>query len=656
VPAEFRHVWPERDVTRRVNRPWPTVERLLSDPELLPGCSVSLGACGALRLDGRIDPSSGGTRDQWSACGRVVGRGPRLVRFSRIDVVITPWSSDACELRVVPRSRFVHRWGERRLRRYWRLAHAAADALLSALMSEPRSERRGEQGAVADPNAAGVRAVRSRGRPRTRGLSGMGSLPNAPATDRTDAQARPEQRSTVAHGPWAGLVMVLTGLFMISVDVAIVNVASPQIERGLGVSGGGLVFVVSGYTLAYAMLVITGARLGDDHGHRRLFMIGLTGFTSASLVCGLAPNALTLVVARVAQGSSGAMMAPQALSIIQTQLSATDRARAVPLYATVLAVGAVVGQIVGGALVSADLFSWTWRPVFLINVPIGIAVLIATPRLLPPSRGVAPRRPDPVGVIVLSTTVLLIMVPLVFGPQQQWPAWTFITLAVGAVAVGCSVAHLYRQTRMGGDPLIDLAIFRSAGVRRGLGSLLAMQVAYGGFLFAFTLHLQGGLGKTPVTSGLTFAPFAGAFAVASLSHPRLPSRAQRWAPFLGLWALAVSYAALGALLRTGSGPGIAGALVLVVGGAGFGIGFSPMVGRTVANTPPRLAPDASSLISTTAQLGFAVGIATLGTYYLSVAGDRGTSAIALTHVTVAASCLAVVAAGLVGRPAAASLA
>lgn len=442
--------------------------------------------------------------------------------------------------------------------------------------------------------------------------------------------------------------MVLTGLFMISVDVAIVNVASPQIERGLHVSGGGLVFVVSGYTLAYAMLVITGARLGDDYGHRRLFTIGLAGFTSASLVCGVAPTAITLIVARVVQGASGAMMAPQALSIIQTQFSPSERVRAVPLYATVLAAGAVIGQIVGGALVSANLFGWTWRPVFLINVPIGAAVLIATPRHLATSRGVSPRRPDPPGVVILSTTVLLLMVPLVFGPQEHWPRWTFVSLMTGFVAICLSTGYLRRRARRGHDALIDPAIFASAGVRRGLGSLFAMQIAYGGFLLAFTLHLQSGLGRTPLRSGLTFAPFAAAFAVASLSHPKLSPRAQQWTPFAGMWTLAASYAALGVLMRTGAWHGGPAALILIIGGAGFGIGFSPMIGRTVANTPMTLAPEASSLISTTVQLGFVTGVAILGTHYLAVATGAESSALALEHVTFASSGLAAVAACLVG--------
>lgn len=449
-------------------------------------------------------------------------------------------------------------------------------------------------------------------------------------------------------GPWAGLAMVLTGLFMISVDVAIVNVAAPQIEADLHLSSGGLVLAVSGYTVAYAMLLITGARLGDDYGHRRLFTIGLTGFTASSLVCGLAPTATVLIGARVVQGASGALMAPQVLSIIQTQFSPADRVRAVPLYATVLAAGAVIGQILGGGLVNANLFDATWRPVFLINVPIGAALLVATPRHLGVSRGAAPRRADPTGVLAVSATVLLIMVPLVFGPQQHWPTWVFVSLTTGLISLAGSIAYLRARTRRGADPLIDLTIFRSHGVRRSLGSLLAMQIAYGGFLFAFTLHLQTGTGASPLRSGLTFAPFAAAFAAASLGHPKLSPRAQTRTPALGLWILAVSYAALGVVNRSGGWSDAPSTVILLFAGAGFGIGFSPMIGRAVANTPTRLTPEASGLISTTVQLGFAIGTATLGTYHLNTATGPTESGLAFAHITIAASCLAATAARLAG--------
>jgi MFS family permease len=450
---------------------------------------------------------------------------------------------------------------------------------------------------------------------------------------------------------WWALAVVLAAMFMAALDVAIVNIAAPSIQRELNVSDVGLVFVVSGYTLAYAMLLITGARLGDDHGHRRLFLAGLGCFTAASLVCGLAPNGLVLIIARVIQGGAGGMMVPQVLSIIQLRFVGVERARALGLYATVLAAGVIVGQIAGGALVTADLFGSAWRPVFLINVPAGVALLAAASRLLAPSQAASPRAPDYGGVVVLSTAVLLIVLPLILGQQQGWPPWTFASLLAGVALLGSTAAYLRHRTAHGRDALVDLAIFDSAGVRQGLVSLFAMTVAWGGFLFVITLYLQAGLGDSPLRSGLTFAPFAAGFALTSLSLDRLPAPAQRWTPPIGLIVLATGYAVLGVLDGSGGWHTDASAAILTVTGAGYGAAFSPMIAKTVARVPARLVPDASGMVGTTIQVAFVVGVAALGSYYLERPHTGvAASGSAFGHVAVASAGLAVIAAVFTGSP------
>jgi len=200
--------------------------------------------------------------------------------------------------------------------------------------------------------------------------------------------------------------------------------------------------VVSGYSLAYAALLVTGARLGDDHGHRRLFLSGLAGFPAASLLCGLAWSPPVLVAARVAQGAAAAAMVPQVITVIQLLYTGAARARALAMAGTVIALGAVVGQVLGGALVAADLAGSSWRPVFLVNVPVGL-VLLTGGRRLPPTRAAVRRDPDPVGAALLALALLLVVVPLVFGPQNGWAPWTRVCLAAAPA----------RRGRPGGPPV-----------------------------------------------------------------------------------------------------------------------------------------------------------------------------------------------------------
>ncbi len=444
---------------------------------------------------------------------------------------------------------------------------------------------------------------------------------------------------------------MLTGLFMIAVDVSIVNVAAPRIRDDLALSGPSLVLVVFGYSLVYAMLLITCARIGGDFGHRRVFLLGLCSFTTASLLCAVANGAFLLVAASLAQGAGGAMMGPQVLSIIQTQFTGDAQRRGVALYATVLAAGTVVGQVAGGLLVSADLFGASWRPAFFVNVPVGIVVLFATRRWLAESRAATRRELDLVGVVVVSATVLAFMAPLVLGQEEGWPPWTAASLGVALVLGAGSAAHLTRRRTRGRDALVDVAIFRAATVRQGLLSLLAMQIAYGGFLFAYALHFQSGLGYSAFRAGSIFAAFAAAFALTSVNYRRLPSATHKWVPVGALAVLAVAYLATGRVLAGGSWHAPVLALLAVAGGA-FGAAFSPMVALTVANTPTRLAADVSGLVGTVVQLGFVLGVASLGTWYVHTnPADAAGSGAAFAQVTVGAAALAAASAGVCLRQA-----
>jgi MFS family permease len=418
----------------------------------------------------------------------------------------------------------------------------------------------------------------------------------------------------------AALAVLLCGTFMASLDTAIVNVAGPAIQADVGVSGAALQLVISGYALAYAALLITGARLGDDHGHRRLFLAGLAGFTLMSLLAGLAWATPVLIAARIGQGVAAAAMGPQVMTVIQLQYDGAARMKAMALLATVVSAGVVAGQVLGGALVDADLLGASWRPVFLINVPVGVALLAIGPRLLPVTKRPSGRRMDWLGVALMTDTIILVMVPLVFGHQVGWAWWTWACLAAAIPTAVVLGLHLRRLFATGGAPVADVRLLAAPRFGLGMASTTAVMIAYGGFLFTLTLHLQQGLGDSPLRAGLTFAPYAVGFAITSLTVPALaPAIGRRLAP-AGLALSALGYAGLGLVTGGGDWSDAEALPLLLLAGAGFGAGYSQVITRSLAGVAPAQAHDASGLFNTINMLGFALGVATLGSAFLSAVG------------------------------------
>src|SRR5262245_28597752 len=274
-----------------------------------------------------------------------------------------------------------------------------------------------------------------------------------------------------AGSPGAILAIVLTGQFMALLDASVVNVAAPAIHADLHASGAGLQLVIAGYVVTYAVLLVTGARLGDILGHRTMFLFGVALFTLASLGCGLAGSTGLLVTLRFLQGAGAAAMIPQVLSLIQRSFPGPARARPMRLYAAVLAGGAVAGQVIGGLLVSADLWGSTWRPVFLLNVPIGVALLIAGGRLLPPGRGERGRGLDPAGLAILTPAVLALILPLVLGQSEHWPAWGWACLAASGVGFAAFAVVERRVVAAGGSPLIPGRVARPPGRASGSAAM-----------------------------------------------------------------------------------------------------------------------------------------------------------------------------------------
>ncbi|MFC6156034.1 MFS transporter [Kribbella jiaozuonensis] len=407
------------------------------------------------------------------------------------------------------------------------------------------------------------------------------------------------------------LAVLLLGQFMALLDTSVVNVAMPTIGTDFHASGAWLQLVVGGYMVAYAMTLITGARLGDLYGRRRMYLIGVVLFTLASLACGLAPAILPLVLFRFAQGIAAAVMVPQIISVIQTHFTGPARAKALSAYGVTLSAGQVAGLVVGGLLLAANLFGAQWRPSFLINVPVGILLAVLVPRLVPADRPTAARRLDLTGLAISTCAVLLLVLPMVIGHELGWPRWRFVCFGAGLVLAVVFV----RVERRVDDPLLNLDVLRARGLVAGIATLTCTLLALGGFMFSFTLHLQDGLGESALHSGLTWLPFAVTFGLVGFFWRSLPGRLHYLVVPTGLALCMLGYAGAGSFVWP----------ALVLAGAGMGLSASPLVTQALVHVPLSRAADASGVLTTTIQLSQVGGVTIFGTLYLSTGSLTTTS-------------------------------
>ena len=454
------------------------------------------------------------------------------------------------------------------------------------------------------------------------------------------------------HHRAAPLAVLLVAPFLASADATIANVASPAIRAGLGASGTAAQFVIGGYLVAYAVLLITGARLGQTHGYKRLFLIGVAVFGVTSLASGLAPGITVLVTMRALQGAGAAMMFPQALTGIQLNFTGDRRARAIGLFASALSAGAVVGQIAGGVIVSADIAGTTWRPIFLVNVPVCLGVAAIAARVLPPDGRRGGSRVDLPGVAALSVSVLLIVVPLTIGPDQGWPAWAWASLAASGPAFGVFLAIERRAVASGLAPLVNTAVLARPAVSWGLVALMGSSGTYFALLFVVAQYFQIGLGHSALASGLILLPWVSAFGLAGQASRRLPARLAPVLPVIGLVLLACVYLAIGAAQLAGGLGVVMLGVFFVFGGLGLGISFTALMGHLTSAVPARHAPDISGVSTTAAQIGGSIAVAAFGSLYLASA-STASHALAVTALGLGAvAFLAAVPARLATRAAA----
>jgi EmrB/QacA subfamily drug resistance transporter len=424
------------------------------------------------------------------------------------------------------------------------------------------------------------------------------------------------------------LAIVLLGTFMAILDVAIVNVAIPAIRSDLHTSYGGVELVVSAYTITYAALLVTGGRLGDLYGRKRLFITGLLVFSAASALCGAAPGVAVLVTARALQGIGGALLYPQVLAIIQVTFTGERRGRALGTFGAVIGIASIAGQLVGGGLLAADVFGLGWRSVFLVNIPVGLVAALAAWRVLPDDEPAEDTQLDRTGVVLAAAFLLLLSVPLLEGRDLGWPPWLLVCL-VAALPVGTFfVAYEKNLGGRGGQPLVRVELFRNRGFALGVPVAALFMMSYGGFLLTLAVHLQSGLGYSPLRAALTYTPAAVGFFLTSLAAPRLVPLLGRHVLTFGLVTAALGLFGAAATVEA-AGSGLEAwqlAPTLLVTGLGQGFAMSPLVGTIIAGVPPSEAGSGAGVVTTTLQTGNVLGVALIGLLYFTVLGDAGTAA------------------------------
>ncbi|MGW4365651.1 MFS transporter [Nocardia takedensis] len=428
---------------------------------------------------------------------------------------------------------------------------------------------------------------------------------------------------------WAVLPTILSATFLALFDFNVVNVAAPSVQDSLHASEEALQFVVAGYAFSYAAGLITGGRLGDRFGHRRVFLWGMAAFVLASAACGAAQTPAQLIVARFVQGAAAAVMVPQVLAMITRLFTGERLPRALAWFGVVLGLGSIAGQVLGGVLVEAQLMDLGWRLIFLVNVPVGLVALLLAARLIPAGAQTVPRRFDFVGIVAVSGSLALVLVPLILGSARDWPTWSLVLLIAAVPASALAIRHQTWLTRRGGEPLLDLELFRRSSFDAGLAINVLVYVYVGSFFLSMSVFLQDGLALSPTRSGLTFAVPALGFAVAAVAARPLVARFGRNLVRAGLVLNCVSLALLLAVFHfSGDAIDVARLSVpLTLTWIGNGLILPTAIGVTLAGIDLSKAGAAGGTLTTGQQFGMAVGVALLSiVFFHQTAGPE-----TLTH-------------------------
>ena len=425
-------------------------------------------------------------------------------------------------------------------------------------------------------------------------------------------------------GRWFAMAALLMANFINLIDVTIVNVALPSLQDAFGATDSQIEWVVAVYIITFALLLIPMGRLGDALGRRRMFLWGVVVFTVGSALCGLAPSILGLVGARVVQGVGGAMMIPQTLAIVPALFAPRERGLAFALFGLSAGLASVTGPVLGGLLIAADFGGLDWRPIFLVNVPVGVIAVLAALRYVPDVRGDSGVKADVVGVGLAAAALLLVLVSLIEGRQLGWPWWCWAMLAAALPVAVAFYRWQVAQEARDAAQLVPAALFRNRNFMIGTGLVMLVFAGIPGFFFSLALTLQVGNGLTPLESGLTTLPFSLGVLAASVASGRMGTRWPRARIMAGGLCLAAGMIGLRLVLP---GPGealvrLALTLPLVVAGIGLGTGISPLFQTVLANVAGRDTGAASGALQAFQQVGGALGLAVMGQIFFATVQAR----------------------------------
>jgi MFS family permease len=457
-------------------------------------------------------------------------------------------------------------------------------------------------------------------------------------------------------GRWLALPVVLIAMFMAQFDLYVVNVSLPLLQHDLHAGQPALQLIVGGYAFMYAAGLITGGRLGDLYGHRRMFILGAVAFAATSLLAGISRSAAELVAFRLLQGLTAAAMVPQVLATISVMFPPGERPRALSWLGVTMGAGAVAGQVLGGVLLDVNLAGLSWRPIFLVNVPIGLIAAWLAARLMPEPEPEPVARPrlDLAGTAGVSGGLALALVPLTLGRSVHWTPWIWACLAVSPLVLAVALGWERRLLHRDGHPFLDLRLFQDRAFNLGVVANVAAFGAFFGLLFTLTLLLQYGFGLSPLRAGLAFAPLGVAFAAASVAARTLAARFGPKVITLGLLIVCLGLISLLAAVHLGGGSARVGDVVgpMAIIGLGNGMSVPSLIGATLAAIRVKQAGAAAGVLTTAQQFASAAGVAGLGSVLFTALGTgtrTGAYAAAVQWPVAASLILAMIAAYVTTR-------
>ncbi len=447
---------------------------------------------------------------------------------------------------------------------------------------------------------------------------------------------------TYSRSRWLSFALLLVGVFLSPLDFFIVNIALPSIKEELGATQAELQLVISGYMTTYAVFLITGGRLGDIFGRRRMFLGGLASFACASALCGFAPSPGVLVIGRILQGLAAALMVPQGLASINAIFPQEEKSLALGLYGATLGLAAASGQILGGFLIGADILGLGWRVVFLVNLPVAIVVL-AFGLLLRGSQSPHPPRLDLAGVGLSALTLALVVVPLVEGRERGWPFWSLLLLMAAPVVGALFLRNERKALRAGGTPILDPRIMALPGVGHGMLAVLFFY-AIGVFFLAFSIYLQNALGEGPREAAIIFLPFGAGSFLAPLLSPYLAKRLGAVAAPAGMLIEAIGFFALAFIVwrwrpDEAVDQALRGAALFAIG-FGQGAALPSLVRIIIGNVEASWSGLVSGLVNSALQISSALSVAIIGGIFYAVAGPELDPPHVASALVVALICIA----------------